>query len=140
MRTYRKLTHDGRQKLAFWFMSDNVVNGTAPYLDLPATGSDGRSARGYSDGRYRGEHLMYGEVEYRGTITRNGLIGFVAFANTTTVSNADAGTPLFEDFAPAAGFGLRVLLNKRSRTNLTADYGWGKDGAHGLYLGIQEAF
>jgi hypothetical protein len=32
------------------------------------------------------------------------------------------------------------LLNKRSRTNLTADYGWGKDGAHGLYLGIQEAF
>jgi len=140
VRTYRKLTHDGRQKLAFWFMSDNVVNGTAPYLDLPATGSDGRSARGYSDGRYRGEHLMYGEIEYRGTITHNGLIGFVAFANTTTVNNVDAGTKLFEDFAPAAGFGLRVLLNKRSRTNLTADYGWGKEGSRGLYLGIQEAF
>ena len=69
VRTYRKLTRDGRQKLAFWFLSDNVLSGTAPYLDLPATGSDGRSARGYGDGRYRGEHLAYGEMEYRGTIT-----------------------------------------------------------------------
>jgi outer membrane protein assembly factor BamA len=140
VRTYRKLTPDGRQRLAFWFMSDNVLSGTAPYLDLPATGSDGRSARGYSDGRYRGQHLAYGEVEYRGTITNNGLMGFVVFANTTSVDNEDAGTKLFEDFAPAAGLGLRVLLNKHSRTNLTADYGWGKEGSRGLYLGIQEAF
>jgi hypothetical protein len=140
VRNYRKLTPDGRQRIAFWFMSDNVLNGTAPYLDLPATGADGRSARGYSDGRYRGQHLAYGEVEYRGTITNNGLLGFVLFANTTSVDDVDAGTKLFEDFAPAAGFGLRVLLNKHSRTNLTADYGWGKEGSRGLYLGIQEAF
>ncbi|HEX3645808.1 MAG TPA: hypothetical protein VHT95_09380 [Vicinamibacterales bacterium] len=140
VRTYRKLTPDGRNRLAFWFMSDNVLSGTAPYLDLPSTGSDGRSARGYTEGRYRGQHLAYGELEYRGTITSNGLLGFVAFLNTTSVDNADAGRKLFDDFAPAAGFGLRVLLNKHSRTNLTADYGWGKDGSRGLYLGIQEAF
>jgi Omp85 superfamily domain len=140
VRTYRKLTRDGRQKLAFWFITDNILSGTAPYLDLPATGSDGRSARGYSDGRYRGEHLAYGEMEYRGTVTPNGLLGVVAFLNTTTVDNADAQKKLFDDFAPAAGFGLRVLLNKHSRTNLTADYGWGKEGSRGLYLGIQEAF
>jgi hypothetical protein len=140
LRTYRKLTADGRQKLAFWVLSDSVVSGIAPYLDLPATGSDSRSARGYSDGRYRGEHMAYGEVEYRGTVTRNGLLGFVAFLNTTTVDNKDAGKKLFDDYAPAAGLGLRVLMNKHSRTNLTADYGWGKDGARGLYLGIQEAF
>jgi hypothetical protein len=140
VRTYRKLTPDGRNRLAFWFMSDNVLSGTAPYLDLPSTGSDGRSARGYTEGRYRGQHLAYGEVEYRGTITSNGLLGFVAFLNTTSVDNADAGRKLFDDFAPAAGFGLRVLLNKHSRTNLTADYGWGKEGSRGLYLGIQEAF
>jgi len=140
LRTYHRLTRDGRQRVAFWFISDNVLSGTAPYLDLPATGSDGRSARGYSDGRYRGEHLVYGEMEYRGTITRNGLLGFVTFVNTTTVDNADARKNLFDDFAPAAGFGLRLLLNKHSRTNLTADYGWGKEGSRGLYLGIQEAF
>ncbi len=98
VRTYRKLTPDGRRKLAFWFMSDNVLSGTAPYLDLPATGSDGRSARGYSDGRYRGQHLIYGEMEYRGTLTSNGLLGFVAFTNVTSVDNADAGDEAVRGF------------------------------------------
>jgi hypothetical protein len=140
VRTYRKLTPDGRQKLAFWFMSDNVVSGTAPYLDLPSTGADGRSARGYAEGRYRGAHLAYGEMEYRGTLTRNGLLGFVAFLNTTSVDSPDTEQKLFDAFAPAAGFGLRVLLNKHSKTNLAADYAWGKEGSRGLYLSIQEAF
>jgi hypothetical protein len=92
VRTYRRLTRDGRQRLAFWFISDNVLSGTAPYLDLPATGSDGRSARGYSDGRYRGEHLAYGEMEYRGTITRNGLLGSSRSSTRRRVDNADART------------------------------------------------
>ena len=35
-------------------------------------------------------------MEYRGTITRNGLLGFVTFVNTTTVDNADAKKKLFE--------------------------------------------
>jgi outer membrane protein assembly factor BamA len=140
VRTYRKITSDGRHRLAFWGMSDLVTGGTAPYLDLPTTGGDGRSARGYGEGRYRGNHLAYGEVEYRGTLTSNGLLGFVAFVNTTTIDNAAAGQKLFETWAPAVGTGLRVLLNKRSRTNLATDYAWGKAGARGFYLGIQEAF
>ncbi len=37
-------------------------------------------------------------------------------------------------------FGMRVLLNKRSKTNLCTDYGWGRGGARGFYLSIQEAF
>ena len=140
VRTYKKITSDGRQRLAFWGMSDLVTAGTAPYLDLPTTGGDGRSARGYGEGRYRGNHLAYGEVEYRGTLTGNGLLGFVVFANTTTIDNAAAGQKLFETWAPAVGTGLRLLLNKRSRTNLATDYAWGKAGARGFYLGIQEAF
>jgi hypothetical protein len=51
-----------------------------------------------------------------------------------------AGQKLFETWAPAVGAGLRLLLNKRSRTNLATDYAWGKGGARGFYLGIQEAF
>jgi hypothetical protein len=139
-RTYKALTRDARHKLAFWFLGDLVTGGTAPYFDLPATASSDRSARGYSEGRYRGEHLLYGEVEYRGSITSSGLVGVVAFLNTTTVDNVDAGQKLFESFAPGAGFGFRFLLNKRSRTNLCTDYGWGKAGSHGFYLSIQEAF
>jgi hypothetical protein len=139
-RTYKALTKDGRHRLAFWFLGDMVTGGTAPYFDLPATAANDRSARGYGEGRYRGEHLLYGEMEYRGTITPSGLVGMVAFLNTTTVDNADAGEKLFESFAPGAGFGFRFLLNKRSRTNLCTDYGWGKAGSRGFYLSIQEAF
>jgi Omp85 superfamily domain len=139
-RTYRSLTADGRRKLAFWAMGDFVAGGIAPYWDLPAIAADGRSARGYGEGRYRGEKLVYGEIEYRGALTTNGLLGFVAFLNATTIGSSDSGRPLFSDYAPGAGGGLRVLLNKRSRTNLCVDYGVGKAGSRGFYLAIQEAF
>jgi hypothetical protein len=142
VRTYRKLTEDGRRRLAFWAFGDLVTGGAAPYFDLPETAGDayGRSARGYGEGRYRGTHLLYGEVEYRETLTRNGLLGYVAFLNTTTIDSDAPGQHLFDSFAPGAGGGLRVLLNKKSRTNLCVDYGWGNAGSRALYLAIQEAF
>jgi len=141
-RAYLKLTPDARHKLAFWLFADLVVGGAAPYLDLPATGMDtyGRSGRGYAEGRFRGERLVYGEVEYRTTLMRNGLLGMVVFLNTTTVSNAQEGEQLFDRFASGAGFGLRALLNKRSNTNLCFDVGWGRQGSRGIYLAVQEAF
>jgi outer membrane protein assembly factor BamA len=140
VRTYRPLTASGSHRLAIWLMSDLVTGGVAPYLDLPTTGGDARSGRGYTEGRYRGDRLVYGEVEYRGTLMRSGLLGFVAFVNTSTIGSTETGLALFDSYAPAAGVGLRVLLNKRSRTNLTSDWAWGKQGSRGFYLGIQEAF
>jgi outer membrane protein assembly factor BamA len=142
LRTYARLTRDSRHKLAFWMFADLVVAGAAPYLDLPATGMDtyGRSARGFKEGQFRGERLAYGEVEYRGTLTRNGLLGMVAFLNTTTVTNLESGERLFDSFAPAGGAGLRLLINKRSKTNLAFDIGFGQQGSKGIYLAIQEAF
>lgn len=139
-RTYRTLTSGGRQKLAVWFLGDLVTGGTAPFWDLPSTGMDGRSARGYAEGRYRGEQLLYWETEYRVTLTRNGLLGAVVFANVTTIGSRETGESLFHAYAPAAGFGGRVLLNKRSRMNLCADWAWGKQGSTGFYLALQEAF
>lgn len=130
-----------KHRLAFWAFTD-LSSGTVPYFDLPTTVSDtyGRSARAYIMGRYRGEKLAYGEVEYRGMLTANGLLGLVVFANTTTVSNLSGGEKLFDNYAPAAGAGLRALFNKRSRTNLCLDFAFGKDGAKGVYLAIQDAF
>lgn len=138
VRTYH--TFNSRNKVAFWFQGNLVTGGVAPYFDLPEIGADGRSGRGYAEGRYRGEQLLYGEVEYRGTLTSNGLLGVVAFLNSTTISDSESGEKLFDSAAPGAGFGFRILLNKRSRTNLCTDYGWGKDGSRGFYLSIQEAF
>src|SRR5688572_16222522 len=141
-RTYVPLTASGRHTLAFWMFGDLVVGGVAPYFDLPATGLDtyGRSARGYSEGQFRGEKLAYGEIEYRATLTRNGLLGMVAFLNTTTVSNKAGDEKLFDSFATGGGAGLRLLINTRSRTNLCFDLAFGKQGSRGVYLAVQEAF
>jgi hypothetical protein len=35
---------------------------------------------------------------------------------------------------------VRLMINKRSKTNLGLDIGWGKDGSTGVYLAVQEAF
>ena len=142
VRTYVPLSRDRRHRLALWGFADLITGGVAPYFDLPSTGSDtyGRSARGYAEGQFRGERLAYGEVEYRGTLTRNGLVGLVAFLNTTTLTNLDNDERLFDSFATGGGFGFRLLINKRSKTNLCLDFGFGKQGSKGVYLGVQEAF
>jgi outer membrane protein assembly factor BamA len=141
-RAYIPLNEGGRHRIALWSYASVVTTGVAPYFEVPATVMDtyGRSARGYQEGRYRGEQLVYGEAEYRGPLMRSGLLGVVAFATMTTVSNKQTGEALFESVAPSAGGGLRLLLNKRSRTNLCVDAAWGKNGSSGVYLAIQEAF
>jgi outer membrane protein assembly factor BamA len=142
VRSFFSLTKDSRQRLAVWVYGDTVGSGTAPYFDLPSLGMDtyGRSGRAYTEGRFRGEKLMYGELEYRATLTRNGLVGMVAFVNTTTASNEQTGEKLFDDVGMGGGLGLRVLFNKRSKTNVCIDYAWGRQGSKGLYFALQEAF
>ena len=142
LRTYVNVSQDRRHRIAFWGFADLVVGGVAPFFDLPSTAGDtyGRSARGYAEGQFRGERLAYGEVEYRGTLMRNGLLGMVAFLNTTTVSSLDNDEHLFDSFATAGGAGLRLLINKRSKTNLCLDFGFGKQGSRGVYVSVQEAF
>ena len=142
VRTYRPVSSSGRHTIAGWMFADLIVGGVAPYLDLPGTGLDtyGRSARGYSEGQFRGERLAYGEIEYRGTLMRNGLLGMVAFLNATSVSNLAQDERLFDSVAIGGGAGLRLLINKRSKTNLCFDVGIGKQGSKGIYLAVQEAF
>jgi outer membrane protein assembly factor BamA len=142
VRTYRPISGSGRHTIAGWMFADLVVGGVAPYLDLPGTGLDtyGRSARGYSEGEFRGERLAYGEIEYRGTLMKNGLLGMVAFVNATTISNLQQDERLFDSVAIGGGAGFRLLINKRSKTNLCFDVGIGKNGSKGIYLAVQEAF
>lgn len=128
--------------IAFWFMGNFTQEGTLPYMILPATAYDqtGRSARGYTQGRFRGNNMVYGEVEYRFPISQcGGLFGGVVFANATTASNPGLSLNLFESVKPAAGFGLRVKLDKYSRTNLAVDFAFGRQSS-GFYLAVSETF
>jgi hypothetical protein len=142
LRTYRPLSSDRRHRLAFWAYADLVADGVAPYFDLPSTAGDsyGRSGRGYAEGHFRGEKLAFVELEYRAPLMRNDFLGMVVFLNTTTIANRQGGEELFDNFAVGGGAGLRLLLNKRSRTNLAFDVGFGEDGNRGVYLVVQEAF
>ncbi len=128
--------------IAFWLMGDFSQKGTLPYMILPATAYDqrGRASRGYTQGRFRGPSLVYGEVEYRFPLSKcNGLLGGVVFANATTASNPGLPLKLFESIKPSYGFGLRVKLDKYSRTNLAVDFGFGQK-TMGFYLAVSEAF
>ncbi len=131
-----------KHRLTFWTFADLTTSGAPPYFDLPTTVSDtyGRSSRAYVMGRYRGEKMVYGEAEYRGMLTDNGLLGLVVFTNVSTLTNTSTGEHLFDNVAPAGGAGLRALFNKHSRTNLCLDFAVGKAGAKGVYLAIQDAF
>jgi hypothetical protein len=142
-RTYLRLSKKNPAHLiAFWNINSIKINGDEPYLILPAVGWDtyNRTARGYVQGRIRGVNLVYGETEYRFPISPyTRILSGVVFANITTASN-DADIKLFKFFDPAAGLGLRIMLNKTYLSNLTIDYGFGVNGSHGLTLNINETF
>jgi outer membrane protein assembly factor BamA len=128
--------------LAFWFMGDFAQEGTMPYMILPATAYDqrGRSARGYTQGRFRGNNMVYGELEYRFPISKcSGLLGGVLFANASSANNPLLSLDLFDSVKPSYGFGLRVKVDKYSRSNLAVDLAFGKQSM-GFYLAVSEAF
>ena len=129
-----------RHVLAFWSYGTILLSGNVPYLALPSIGWDtyNRSGRGYIQGRFRGLNMVYNEVEYRFPISGNGLFGGVVFANATTASNYYHG--LFDQTAFGAGAGIRLNLDKRSRTNLTVDIGKSTEKSVAIYFNLQEAF
>ena len=140
MRKYFTFPKYSQNVLAFWNYEWLTISGNPPYLMLPSTGNDAFSntGRGYIQGRFRSKNMAYAEGEYRFEITNNGLVGGVVFANAesfTEISNNK-----FETVAPGWGFGVRLKLNKFSRTNVALDYGFGLNGSGGLFVNIGEVF
>ena len=82
--------------------------------------------------------MLYLESEYRFGITGNGLLGGVVFANAQSFT--EPGANRFTYVQPGYGLGLRVSLNKFSRTNLCIDYGWGTHGSRGFFVNLGEVF
>ncbi|ASU33717.1 BamA/TamA family outer membrane protein [Mucilaginibacter xinganensis] len=140
LRKYFRLSDNSDNVLAFWSYNWLILSGRPGYLDLPSTQWDGNSAtgRGYIQGRFRGAQMVYLESEYRFKITRNGLLGGVLFLNGESFSAAP-GTSL-QRIQPGYGPGLRLKLNKKSNTNITIDYGFGRQGSNGLFIDVGEAF
>lgn len=130
-----------RYILGIWAYGQFVTRGKVPYLNLPAIGWDqrSRSGEGYTQGLFRGDGLIYLSTELRFPITCNQMISGTVFTNFVTASNNDANTSLFHAIQPAAGIGLRILIDKKTRTNLIVDYAWG-NSSKGFYLNAGETF
>lgn len=139
VRKYLKLSPNSDNVLALWSLAWFTA-GNVPYLDLPFTGGDvfNNTGRGYAEGRFRGKNMLYLESEYRFGITANGLIGGVVFANAQSFSEYPGSS--FTTIAPAFGTGIRLKINKHSRTNVCIDYGIGIYGSRGVFVNLGEVF
>ncbi|GAA4328170.1 hypothetical protein GCM10023149_32060 [Mucilaginibacter gynuensis] len=140
VRKYYRLPSGSKNVIAFWSYDWLVLSGKPPYLDLPASTWDQNNGtgRGYIQGRFRGAQMIYLESEYRYQITTNGLLGGVVFVNGQSFSAA-TGTGL-QALQPGYGAGLRIKLNKVSRTNIAIDYGFGNHGSNGIFVTVGEIF
>jgi hypothetical protein len=139
-RGYTKFPSGSKNILAFWSYNWFTVGGTPPYLLLPSTAWDefSNTGRGYIQGRFRSPNMIDQEAEYRFVISRNGLFGGVVFANAESFSDVSSGK--YEVISPGAGLGIRIMLNKFSRTNLALDYAWGTMGSRGFFVNLGEVF
>ena len=139
-RKYFKLKTVRSNIIALWSYNWLTFGNKVPYFDLPSTGWDtyANLGRGYIQGRYRAQRLIYLESEYRFGITRNGLLGAVVFTNAQYVSDWP-GNKLIHIY-PAAGGGVRVKINKHSRVNFAIDYSVGINGSRGFFFNIGEVF
>jgi hypothetical protein len=125
--------------LAFWSYFWTTMGTSAPYLDLPAITWDAnqRSGRGFYPSRYTGKSLFDFETEYRRSITRDELLGFVVFASANSVTQPQNSQ--FSYIHGAVGAGLRIKFNKHSGTNFGCDFAASK-GYDAVYFSLGEAF
>jgi len=139
-RKYIHFPNNSNNTLAFWTYDWFTLSGKPPYLNLANTACDTylNMGRGYVLGRYRGQNLLYLETEYRFGVTRNGLLGGVVFLNGQSYSEPVSNK--FEVISPGYGVGLRIKLNKFSKTNIALDYGWGTHGSQGIFANLGEVF
>jgi hypothetical protein len=139
-RAYKRFPANSGNILAFWTYDCFTLNGDPPYLLLPATASDtySNSGRGYIQDRFRGKDMLYLESEYRFGILSNGLLGGVVFVNAQSFT--EPTNHRFEAINPGWGAGLRIKLNKFSRTNICLDYGFGLHGSGGIFANLGEVF
>jgi outer membrane protein assembly factor BamA len=109
--------------------------GGAPFQALPMFGSD-NTMRGYYSGRFRDNHMAAVQAEYR--LPLFWKVGLVGFAGAGRVAGRLGGLAL-TNLKPMAGWGVRFKVT-REGANIRLDFGYGKDGASGVYFTAGEAF
>jgi hypothetical protein len=109
--------------------------GAPPYFGLNQLGGTYR-LRGFYEGRYRDRWMVLSQLEYRAPIYWR--LGAVAF-----VGGGDVGRLAGDLFSSgpkfSGGAGLRLMVDREGRTNVSFDYGVSRDQS-GLYVNVGEVF
>ena len=109
--------------------------GTAPIRNLAMLGGSD-IMRGYYAGRFRDNHLMACQMEYRAPLFWR--LGVVAFAGAGRVAGKFSEFS-FDGIKYSLGSGLRLALRPKEKLNLRVDYGFGNH-SQGLYVTVGESF
>lgn len=118
--------------LVAWQVQGLFSEGDVPWYVMPDLG--GSSAmRGYIKGRYRDEHMLMGQVEYRLPIVQR--LGMVFWGAAGSV--APSVSKLNDDILTSVGTGFRFRI--KDKINLRADVGVGQNET-AFYLNVNEVF
>lgn len=120
--------------LAFNVWTDNIW-GDAPFNQMALLGGPNR-LRGYYEGRYRDNHAVVTQMEYRAELFWR--IGAVAHIGLGWVADRPDRFALNHTRASYGG-GLRFQVDKKEKVNLRFDYGRTSLGGN-FYLTVGEAF
>jgi outer membrane protein assembly factor BamA len=113
----------------------SFINGTPPFQSMSQIGGS-ELMRGYYSGRYRDRHAIALQAEWRKRVWwRLGLAAFVGAGDVApSLSAFEIG-----EFKPAAGAGLRFLIDRTEGISIRVDFGF-IGGTPGPYITINEAF
>ena len=131
-REYFQLGESGVLAFQEYFRS---TSGDVPFKIMPKLGGS-EMMRGYYEGRFMDKNMYSIQSEYRQSVWWK--LGFAAFAGFGDVAHNldDFNTG---DIKYSYGFGIRYNISDEYRTNIRADFGFGKDTS-GFYMAFGEAF
>ena len=133
--TYQHYWRLKSKHILAWQTKTRFTFGDVPFLDLPTLGNDD-ILRGYAKNRFRDQHFMGTQLEYRFPLFWR--FGGVAFAGAGDVFGPSSNLSL-KNLKYSIGAGLRFVVNPSERLNIRLDYGYGKEGGH-FYFVVAESF
>ncbi|OEF25520.1 hypothetical protein A1QC_01150 [Vibrio rumoiensis 1S-45] len=115
-----------------WQVKGEFTHGDVPWNYLPEVGG-ANNLRGYIEGRYRDNQVVYTQVEYR--LPLFGRVGMVTWIGAAT--SADQLDGLGEDALMSYGVGYRFRV--KDRVNLRLDFAIGENESM-TYFNVNESF
>jgi len=133
--TYQQYWQVKPKHILAWQTKARFTFGDVPFLDMSTLGNDDL-LRGYPKNRFRDNHFVGSQLEYRFPLFWR--FGGVTFASIGDVFGQHSKLNIGQ-LKYSIGAGLRFVVNPAERLNVRLDYGYGKEGGY-FYFMVAESF